>query len=423
MKASNKQLAVLNLKSVKQHLVSLVGAFRSGKTLFGAFGFAELMIHQQKHTKIYEGNRYAVVGHANVTATYKNVVVRMIEYLKIRGYTVTKTGMFDFEVVSEHGTFFIETFSVNNVRSYEKLQAGTYRSIFIDEAPLMSNSSIENIVGRCATFQDWKVVMTGNPEGNDSHPYYETYLSGNKDVLYVHFTMLDNPINKQETIDYFKKVFTKTMYQQKVMGQWVAVEGMVYPKVMEERERPDKFEFIFVGLDYGESDATTCVAVGVKDDIYYIFDQYYHKNGEGKNLTLLDYKTEIAEWVNKIDDDNNCQVTMYIETAPTTVFTTFTRDTEIQESISIKKVNKAKENTKSKSAIQERIDITNMLINMGNLFITDKTLPVYKAFKNAMYKNGIRLDNGSLDIDSLDAFEYAIKDDMGYILRNIYKER
>ena len=140
MKASNKQLAVLNLKNVKQHLVSLVGAFRSGKTLFGAFGFAELMIHQQKHTKIYEGNRYAVVGHANVTATYKNVVVRMIEYLKIRGYTVTKTGMFDFEVVSEHGTFFIETFSVNNVRSYEKLQAGTYRSIFIDEAPLMSNS-------------------------------------------------------------------------------------------------------------------------------------------------------------------------------------------------------------------------------------------------------------------------------------------
>lgn len=422
MKASKKQLSVLNLKKVKQHLISLVGAFRSGKTLFGAFGFSELMIWQQTKEQVYEGNRYAVVGHANVTATYKNVVVRMLEYLRLRGYSIKKTGMFDYEISNGSELFYIETFSVNNVRSYEKLQAGTYRSIFIDEAPLMSNSSIENIIGRCATFNDWKVVMTGNPEGNDSHPYYETYLTGNTDVLYVHFTMLDNPINTDEKILYFKNVFTETMYQQKVLGQWVAVEGMVYPNVPKLIDKPDAFDFIYVGMDYGESDATSCVAVGVIKDTYYIFDQYYHKNGNGKNLTLLDYKKEIAEWVNAIDSKYDCNVSMYIETSPMTVYTTFTRDYEIGRGVNIYKVNKAKENSKSSSAIQERIDVTNMLINMDKLFITDTSLQIYKAFKNAQYHKGQRLDNGTTDIDSLDAFEYAIKIDIKYIINSIFKE-
>ncbi|MFV0395336.1 MAG: hypothetical protein ACK5LC_13235 [Coprobacillaceae bacterium] len=428
MKASDKQLALINIKHVKKQIICLVGAFRSGKTLFGAtLGFCELMIYQQINKQVFEGNRYAVVGHANVTATYKNVVKRMIDYLRTRGWICTKHGNnYDFTITKGKVTFYIETFAASNSVSYEKLQAGTYRSIFIDEGPLMSNETIENIIGRCSTFNDWKVIITGNPEGNDSHPFYETYLSGNEKILYIHFTMLDNPINTLDKIEYFKTIFTETMYRQKVLGEWVAVEGMVYPNAPTIKDRPNgdegnliKFDYIHFGLDYGENDATTVVAVGVIGDDYYIFDQYYHKAVNGDRKTIIDYKHEISQWINEIYDVERTKCSLFVETSPVTVYSLFTNDKEIDVNVRIKKADKTKSHSKSKDIIQERIDVTNVMINSNRLFICNDKLPVYKAFKNAKYKNNKRLDDGSSDIDSLDAFEYAIKPDFKYLIRKL----
>ena len=421
MEASQKQLALLNIKNVEHKIIALVGAFRSGKTLFGAtFGFCELMIEQQTNRKVFEGNRYAVVGHANVTATYKNVVKRMVDYLTIRGYKCTKQGSnFDFTIKKDDVVFYLETFAASNSVSYEKLQAGTYRSIFIDEAPLMSNETIENIIGRCSTFDDWKVIMTGNPEGNDTHPFYEQYLNGNDKILYIHFTMQDNPINTQEKIDYFKEVFTETMYRQKVLGEWVAVEGLVYPNTPPVKERPERFDYIHFGLDYGEHDATTVVAVGVKGDDYYIFDQYYHKSVNGDRKTIIDYKNEISQWVNEIYRKERTKAYMFIETSPVTVYSLFAKDQQIDTGVAIKKVDKSKSHSKSQDVIQERIDVVNVMINSNHLFITNEDLPIYKAFRNAKYKKNTRADDGTSDIDSLDAFEYAIKADFNYLIKKL----
>lgn len=421
MQGSPKQLACIGLKDAQEPIIGLVGAFRTGKTIFGGYGFCELMIEQQEERSVFEGDRYAVVGHANVLATYKNVVSRMIKYLELRGYHCKKMGsVYDYIITKGDIKFTIETFSVNNSVSYERLQGGTYRSVFVDEAPLIGNESINEIIGRTTTFEDAKAVLTGNPEGNETHEFYEKYLSNNDEVLHVHFTMLDNPINTPEKIEYFRKIFTDTMFRRKVLGEWVAVEGMCYANQPKFKKRPEKFDFILAGLDYGESDATTVVVVGVKGDDYYIMDQYYHKNGNGKNNTILDYKREIAEFLNDIyTKENKTKMTLYVETSPSSVYNLFTSDREIDVGIKIQKVCKKKENIKSKSAIQERIDATNVLINAEHLFYCKEGLPVVKAFKNAVYKNNERLDNGTSDIDSLDGFEYAIKVEIKYIFKRL----
>ena len=59
------------------------------------------------------------------------------------------------------------------------------------------------------------------------------------------------------------------------------------------------------------------------------------------------------------------------------------------------------------------------MINSGHLFITNQDLPIYKAFRNAKYKKNTRADDGTSDIDSLDAFEYAIKADFNYLIKKL----
>lgn len=430
MTGSEKQLALINTKILKERIIIAEGAFRTGKTLFLCFGFGELMIDQQENNPIFEGDRYAVAGQTNVTATFVNVTNRIVTWLQIRGYTCKKYNRWNYECtkkIDEENTvrFYIETFAIHDSKSYERLQGGTYRSVFLDEGPLMSEENIDNIMGRCATFPDHKVFITGNPEGPETHWFYQKYLVKNKNVYHIHFNMLDNPINKQETIDYYKEILSDSVFQKKVMGRWVATTGQCYPQMPNVVDKlPDEIDGITCGLDYGQVDATTCIAVAIKDHHYYIFDQYYHKNGEdsGENKTLIEYKTDIANFLNPLDQKFSCNVYLYCETSPSPVLPMLRRDYEIVKNIRINAVNKAKESAKSKSAIQERIEVTNMLINMGRLHIVGKDLPIYSAFSNAVYdKNGNRLDNGTSDIDSLDAFEYAIKVNFRYIMNNIFE--
>ena len=95
----------------------------------------------------------------------------------------------------------------------------------------------------------------------------------------------------------------------------------------------------------------------------------------------------------------------------------FEQNTTLNTDIRIHKVKK--KGVYSKDVIQERIDTTNFLIGQNRLFITDDKMPITKAFATAEYKNGKRLDNGKYDIDSLDAFEYAIQTEIKRILKGV----
>ena len=119
----------------------------------------------------------------------------------------------------------------------------------------------------------------------------------------------------------------------------------------------------------------------------------------------------------KINRVTACKIYFCIETSPSSVFNLFYNTNQLDRTISIFKVSKS--GVYSKNIIQERIDTTNYLIGSKQLFITDDKFPIYKAFSQAEYKNGKRLDNGNFDIDSLDAFEYAIQSEIKYIMRGV----
>ena len=62
----------------------------------------------------------------------------------------------------------------------------------------------------------------------------------------------------------------------------------------------------------------------------------------------------------------------------------------------------------------------------GRFFVTEDCGTLQSAFTDAVWdkeksvKDGdVRLDDGSTDIDSLDAFEYTIERDMKYLIQEV----
>lgn len=253
----------------------------------------------------------------------------------------------------------------------------------------------------------WKKVIQKDPEYKLTFRTYQDLTDEEKENW-----LGEKMLNQIETL----KRIDLEQYNHIYLGLPRVLTDAVYKNKPIIKERPEKFDFILVGLDYGEADATTCVFVGVKGDDYWIFDQYYHSGRNGDKKTIIEYKKEISEYINVVYYREGVGMGLFIETQPMTVYSMFTSDTLIDYRVAIEKVNKGKVSRKANDAIQERIDITNILINSGHLFITDDSLPIFKAFSQAVYKNKVRRDDGTTDIDSLDAFEYAIKQEFPHIM-------
>lgn len=78
-----------------------------------------------------------------------------------------------------------------------------------------------------------------------------------------------------------------------------------------------------------------------------------------------------------------------------------------------------------KKKINERINYTVRLMGSGRFFITPDCLTLKKALQDAVYNSKVlqeeRLDDGSTDIDTLDAFEYTIERDINGVYYNPVK--
>ena len=77
-----------------------------------------------------------------------------------------------------------------------------------------------------------------------------------------------------------------------------------------------------------------------------------------------------------------------------------------------------------KKHINDRIRCTVRLMGAWRFFITDDCKSLETAFCDAVWNKEIkekdeRLDDGSTDIDSLDAFEYTIERDMKYLIQEV----
>ncbi len=291
-----------------------------------------------------------------------------------------------------------------------------------------------------------------NPE-HPTHWLKEFLDNPELDIYLQQYTIFDNPYLPEEFVQQLCKEYDGTIYYDRlILGLWKRAEGAIYKKFADSPESfkceivnrcsegAEKKQFrkidivsIELGIDFGGSQSGhSFVARGYTDnyrDVIVLKSKRIMKKDEKEDIdsNMLDklFCDFIQEVINKYADCRKrnrrieyCNVeSVFWDNAETVLGNSIRNAVEKRFPwISVKPA--------KKKTINDRIRCTVRLMGAGRFFITDDCESLEIALSDAVWDKEVtdkdeRLDDGSTDIDSLDAFEYTIERDMKYLIQEV----
>lgn len=159
------------------------------------------------------------------------------------------------------------------------IQGMTLSGVMFDEVALMPRSFVEQAMARCSVTGS-KFWFNCNPEYPE-HWFYAEWIKKAKDknALYLHFTMDDNPSLSQAVKQRYENLYSGVFYERFVKGRWVAVHGAVYPFMADEEMYCDvpmgEFQKYAISCDYGTVNPASFGLWGRLNGVWYRIDEYY----------------------------------------------------------------------------------------------------------------------------------------------------
>ena len=229
------------------------GSVRSGKTLSMTVGFFlwSMATFQEK--------RFALCGKT-IETLRRNVIWEAPRWLegvfqfqeKRSENRITVTGM------GHQNEYYL--FGGKDEGSYALIQGITLAGVLFDEVVLMPRSFVEQALARCSV-EGSRYWFNCNPEGPE-HWFYREWIQQweRKNMLYLHFTMADNPALAPSVRARYEATYTGVFYDRYVRGLWVAAEGLIYdmfrPEVHLLRQAADCVGGCYISCDYGTRNPT-----------------------------------------------------------------------------------------------------------------------------------------------------------------------
>ena len=116
-------------------------------------------------------------------------------------------------------------------------------------------------------------------------------------MLYLHFTMDDNPSLSPEVRRRYEKLYSGAFYERFIEGRWVAADGLVYPMFDARRHVKDGSGFTeyYLSCDYGTVNPFSLGLWGRSSDGWYRIREYYHSSrASGVQLTDEEYYEKLC---------------------------------------------------------------------------------------------------------------------------------
>lgn len=409
---SQKQAKILAFPYSKYDALICDGAVRSGKTSIMMWAFVRWAMEN------FNGQRFGVCGRT-VDSCTKNIIVPFtaMSLAKERYIIRWRRGDKVMEVRRGAVTNYFEVFGGKDEASYTLIQGRTLAGVLLDEVVLMPRSFVEQALARCSV-NGAKLWFSCNP-GSPHHWFYQEWIKQHRErnTLYLHFEMKDNPGLSEKTLARYENMYAGIFYDRYVRGLWVAVEGVVYKDFANNTEKyliddplkwaeeqGTKFSVISIGVDFGGTkSATKFQATGITKDYRVVaLEEEYIKNEEIDPDAL---NRRFATFCQLITSKYG-----YSQTRADSAETVLIRGLDHT-------AQKMRLGTQVKNALKlqitDRIRLVVLLTKQGRFKVSRSCPHLIDALQTAIYDpdkfEDERLDDGTSDIDSLDAFEYSIE--------------
>ena len=226
----------------------------------------------------FDGASFAICGKT-IISLRRNIVAPLLPLLRELGFDCEEKISRNYMDVKFGGAQNrVHYFGGKDESSAALIQGMTLGGVLFDEVAVMPRSFVEQAIARCS-LEGSKLWFNCNPEYPQHWFHREWVLKAEeKNALYLHFTMDDNPSLRPEIRERYKVLYSGAFYKRFVEGQWVGADGLVYPMFSREKhvtaELPNCEKHV-ISCDYGTVNPASFGLWGEWDGRWLRLREYY----------------------------------------------------------------------------------------------------------------------------------------------------
>lgn len=265
-----------------------------------------------------------------------------------------------------------------------------------------------------------------NPE-NPTH-WLKEFIDSDIDIYVQKYEIFDNAYLPKEYVENLCKEYEGTVYYDRLIkGLWKRAEGAIYRMFADD---PDRFirpvnirdiKEIRIGIDFGgngSGHSFVATAILWNGIVQPVMSRKHMKKDFPQGIDANKLSELFLQFVADVIAKYGKPRYAFWDNAETVLGQSI--ENACRKEFPFLLVLPA-----IKKKINERINYTVRLMGAGRFFITPDCLTLKKALQDAVYNSKAlqeeRLDDGSTDIDTLDAFEYTIERDITGVYYNPVK--
>lgn len=269
---------------------------------------------------------------------------------------------------------------------------------------------------------------TCNPE-SPNHWFYEfCYSDGDIDRYIQEYSIYDNPFLSESFVKDLENEYRGTVYFDRfILGHWTIAEGLIYKRFADDYtnekrmaiDKPPDVSRIAVGVDFGGTgSAHTFVACGTDRNFNNLYgllsERHENQNGDIDPEKLGEL---FCDFIYRVIAIFGSPDVVYCDSAEQTLILGL-KSTARKKGLSWLRIENA-----LKTTINDRIRCACRLMAQGRFFYMSYGCEsLENALTTAVWnpKNlttDERLDDGTSDIDTLDAFEYTFERDIARFIK------
>ncbi len=322
-------------------------------------------------------------------------------------------GNFSYNITKKEGRLFgrkICLEGANNIESAGKIRGMTLMGAYCDELTLFPEDFFVMLLSRLSQ-RGAKLFATTNPDSPNHWVKRDFLDNGKVDLLSFKFLLEDNIFLPKKYVNSLKNEFCGVFYDRYILGKWVVAEGRVYSGFsranvlsthqIAERLSENPLALSVIGVDYGGSGSASAFVLAGFDKGFknvYVLSEFYDKENRSAEWLINSF----AEFVQREKERFPTLSEAFCDSAEQLLIKSFRKAVRLEIRNALK------------SPINTRINLLNRLISANRFFVSEECPHVIDAVETAVWnerdQNKLsRLDDGTSNIDSLDALEYALE--------------